>query len=181
VLEAELPDELRTGLGRLIGDRPIDTFGDWVTEIRQFTGGGCISIEDLCHSSAETDHWGEMDGERYDFRCFYDAVILAAVADEPVDIRTVSPDGTPITATAIGSSDLTVSPEHAVFSFGVADDVEPPADGEPSAADVYAAVCPYVKAFPNPASFETWAEAVPAATVGMPLEGATNVAAALVE
>ncbi|MFB6360080.1 MAG: organomercurial lyase [Halobacteriales archaeon] len=181
VLEAELPDPLKTRLGRLIGNRSVDTFADWVTEIRQFTGGGSISVEDLCHAASETDHWGELDGKRYDFRCFYDAVILAALADEPVDIRTVSPEGSAITAKAIGTSDLTVSPEQAVFSFGVAANVEGPADGEPSAAEVYAAVCPYVRAFRSPAAYAGWAEEVSAATVGMPLQGATSLAAALVE
>lgn len=181
VLDAPLPDDLRMKLGLLVGDDSVDTLADWVTEIRQFTGGGAISIDDLCHSTGETDHWGEMDGERYHFLCFYDAVILAAVADRPVDIRTVSPGGTIITAEAAGSSDLRVTPEQAVFSFGVTNGVEPPVDGAPSAADVYAAVCPYVRAFPGPAAYTDWAESAPAATVGMPLQGATTVAAALVE
>lgn len=181
VLDAELPDELRTRLGRLIGDTSVTTFADWVSEIRRFTGGGAISIEDLCHSTTETEHWGEMGGERYHFLCFYDAVILAALADQPVDIRTTSPDGTVISATAVGTEDLGVTPEDAVFSFGIDDEVEAPDDGEPSPADIYAAVCPYVRAFPGPSAYETWAQRVSAATVGMPLDGATEVAAALVE
>lgn len=34
---------------------------------------------------------------------------------------------------------------------------------------MYAAVCPYVKAFPSRESYERWAESVNGATVGMPL------------
>lgn len=181
ILDAELPADVRAGLGRILGVESVATLADWIAEIRQFTGGDAISINDLCHANAETGHWGEMGGDRYHFLCFYDAVILAALADRPVDIRTESPDGAVVTATAAGTGDLTVTPEEAVFSFGIDDGVEPPADGEPTPADIYAAVCPYVRAFPDPDAYEAWAERVSAATIGMPLRGATDVAAGLVE
>lgn len=181
VLDAELPDDVRVTLGRVLGEEPVETVNDWIAEVRRKTGGGSIAVEDLCHADDETGHWGEMDGERYHFQCFYDAVALSAFAETPVDIRTESPDGTVIEARATGTTDLTVTPEEAVFSFGVDEAVEPPADGEPSAEDIYAAICPYVKAFPNPEAYERWAETVPAATVAMPLAGATGIAGRLVE
>lgn len=180
-LDSELPAGVRAALGRLVGEDAIETLNEWIIEVRHRTVGGPIGIEDLCHADEETGHRGELDGETYYFRCFYDAVILSGLAETPVDIRTESPDGTVIEARANGTADLTVAPETAVFSFGAEDSVEASAGGEPSHADVYATVCPYVKAFPDRRAYERWAETVPAATVAMPLEGATEIAAALVE
>lgn len=181
VLEAELPLEIREALGSFLEDKSINTLADWVGEIRRRTGGGSISIDELCHSSTDTEHWGDVDGERYHFLCFYDAVILAAMTDEPVDIRTESPDGTVITAAAVGSDELRVTPEESVFSFGVDPSVLGNEKGDPSLGDVYAAVCPFVRAFPNRSAYKEWRNQVPAATVALPLSGATELAAALVD
>lgn len=181
VLEAELPEDVQRQLGRLLGGAPVETLGEWVGAVRRHTGGGPISNEQLCHVSRETPHWGELGGTRYHFRCFFDAVILSALVDEPVDVRTESPDGAVVLAEAVGTDALDVSPETAVFSFGVDEAVTPPDSDGPSAVDVYAAVCPYVRAFPHPDAYHRWAAAVPAATVAMPLSGGTDVAAALVE
>lgn len=180
VLDAELPDDARAALGRVLGEEPVATLGDWLAEVRRRIGGGTVSVEDLCHAADETGHRAELDGETYHFQCFYDAVILSALAGTPVDVRTESPAGTVIEARATETGDLTVTPEEAVFSFGVQRSVEPPADGDPSHADVYAAVCPYVRAFPDLAAYERWERTVPAATVAMPLAGATDVAEKLV-
>lgn len=180
-LEVELPTDVQARLGQLLGEAPVETLGDWIAGVRRMTGGGAIAIDDLCHSNAETGHWGEMNGNRYHFRCFYDAVVLAALADQPVDIRTESPGGAIIMAKAAGTTDLTVMPSEAVFSFGIHDRLAPSRDGDPSPAEVYAAVCPYVRAFPHPDAYNEWASSVSAATVAMPLAGATDLAAALIE
>ncbi|SFC27181.1 Alkylmercury lyase [Halobiforma haloterrestris] len=183
-LEAPIPDDLGTALGRLVGTDPVATLEEWVAECRRLTGG--IGLEELCHAEGETAHWGELGGaggERYDFRCVYDAVILAAVADEPVRIHTESPDGTPIEARATGD-EVTPTPPSAVVSFGVETDVDRPGGGakaEPTLEDVYATVCPYVRAFPDREAYDRWASRAPAATVAMPLAGATDLAEALVE
>lgn len=179
VLEMTLPRDVQEALGSLVGDEPVETMDDWVDEARDWVGGA-ISVEDLCHADGETEHWGDLGEERYHFVCVYDAVALAALADESVDIRTKSPYGTVIEARAAGTDELAVSPSDAVFSVGVSDGVEPPEDGTPSISDVYSAVCPYVKAFPDRETYENWAATVPAATVAMPLSGATGLAAELV-
>ncbi|WP_226004721.1 organomercurial lyase [Natrinema salinisoli] len=179
-LEAPLPDDVRAALGRLLGGGSVETLDEWVTAVRRRTGGGPITVDDLCHAGEETAHWGEIEGERYHFRCFYDAVILSALTETPVTIRTESPDGMVIEARSVGTAELTVSPDEAVFSFGVDETVAPPADGEPSRADIYAAVCPSVRAFPDLEAYERWAATVPVATVAMPLAGATDLAAELV-
>ena len=180
VLDAPLPDELRSALGRFVGTESVDTLGEWATEIRRLTGGGAIDVGQLCHTDTETDHWGEVGDERYYFQCFYDAAILAAVEERPVDIHTVSPSGTVVEAQADGSDELSVTPDRAIFSLGIGLDAYERSGGDPTLEDGYAAICPYVKAFPDREAYDQWAETVPAATVAMPLAGATDVASALV-
>jgi hypothetical protein len=180
VLDADLPPDVRAALGRLTGAGSVPTLGDWIADVRRLTGGGGIGIGDLCHAEAETPHWGELDGERYHFLCFYDAVLLSGLAEEPVDILTESPEGAVIQAHATGTDDLTVTPPDAVVSFGVERAAAPSGDAL-SPSDLYAAVCPYVKAFPDRDAYRTWAAETSGATVAMPLAGATEVAAALIE
>jgi len=177
VLDTELPADLRTALGRFVGRDSVDTIGEWIEEVRRRTEGDAISREALCHAGEQTEHWGDLEGERYYFVCFYDAVILAALADRPVDIRTESPDGDVIEAEAVGDDELRVTPESAVFSFGISEDVSEADDR--AVEDAYGEMCPYVKAFPDRAAYEQWAADVPAVTVAMPLAGATELAAAL--
>jgi hypothetical protein len=180
VLDVQLPADLQLALGRFVGKESVDTLGEWATDIRRLTGGGSIAVKELCHAGSETDHWGEVSDEQYYFQCFYDAVILAAVKNRPVDIHTVSPDGMVIEALAAGSDDLSVTPETAVFSLGIDENAGELSDGNPSLEDGYAAICPYVKAFPDREAYEQWADEVPAATVALPLAGATDLANALV-
>lgn len=181
VLEAELPADVAAGLGRLLGEDPVPTLEDWVTAVRRHTGGGAIAVEDLCHADGTTPHRGELDGDTYYFRCFYDAILLAAAVDRPVDIRTRSPTGSPIKATAVGDTGLTVDPPAAVFSLGVGAAVDPPGKEGPTNEDVYAAVCPWVRAFPDTSAYENWAATVPAATVALPFSTALTVAGALLD
>lgn len=180
VLDAALPSELQSALGGFLGDDKVRTLGEWATAVRERTGGGAIAVDELCHSETRTGHFGELDGERYYFECFYDAIILAAMRDRPVDIRTESPDGAIVEAYADGDTVRSVSPSGAVFSFGIDETVVSSQDAKPSHDDVYASICPYVKAFPDQAAYERWAATVPAVVVGMPLAGATELATALV-
>ncbi|MEF8825540.1 MAG: organomercurial lyase, partial [Halapricum sp.] len=180
VLDAPLPDELRSALGGFVGTESVDTLRELTIEIRRLTGGGAIDVEQLCHTDEETEHWGTVGDERYYFQCFYDAVILAALEDRPADIHTVSPGGTVVEARAVGSDELSVTPDEAVLSLGIRVDAREQSGGDPTLQDGYAAICPYVRAFPDREAYEQWADTVPAATVAMPLAGATDVAGALV-
>ncbi len=180
VLDVELPADLQAAIGELLGDGSVETLGDWVGAVRRHTGGGAIDFEDLCHEREPTGHWGLLDGERHDFACFYDAVVMAALVDRPVDVRTESPAGTEVTAHATGDGSVTAEPPGTVVSFGVDSDAGS-GDGDPTREDVYQSVCPYVKAFATPETYERWDELVPAPTVAMDLEDATALAAALVE
>ncbi len=177
-LETPLPDDLARALGTLVGEPRVETVEEWVDPLRDHVGGE-IDVADLCHVAGETPHWGELDGQRHYFACFYDAVVLAALADRPVDVHTESPDGTVVEARAVGSDSLRADPATAVFSFGCATDAG--GDGDPSHADVYDAVCPYVRAFPSVAAYDRWRRTVAAPTVATSLDGATDLAAALAD
>jgi len=179
LLQEPLPRDLQAALGRFLGRESVETLAEWASEIRRQTGGGSLAVSELCHAEEDTAHWGDVDGERFHFQCFYDAVILAALDERTVDVHTVSPDGSVVEARAVGSEELSVTPETAVFSLGIALDAEARSDGDPTLADSYAAVCPYVKAFPDRDAYKAWADEVPAATVATPLSGATVFARAL--
>lgn len=181
LLEAPLPGELQAAMGRFLGDGPVETLGDWIGEVRERTGGGPIAVADLCHERGPTAHWGELDGERHHFACFYDAVVLAAIVDRPVDVGTLSPTGTVVEARATGDGDLTVDPPGTLVSFGIATNAGSVPDGDPTREDAYATMCPYVRAFPTEGEYRSWAGEVSAPTVAVPLEDATAIATALVE
>ncbi|MDT3434877.1 organomercurial lyase [Haloarcula sp. 1CSR25-25] len=178
-LDQRLPEDLRTALGRFFGVESVDTLAEWSEQIRRQTGGGSLDADQLCHTDEETDHWGEVTGERHHFRCFYDAIILAALEHKPVEVHTVSPDGVVIEARAVGSEELSVDPETAVFSLGIGLDAHEESGGDPTLQDSYAAICPYVKAFADRDAYDRWADVVPAATVATPLSSATAFARAL--
>lgn len=180
-LNAELPPGVRSTLGRFLGTDGVETLDEWAEALRQHADGDAITVADLCVTDEPTPHRGATDGRTYHFACFYDAVILAAIEDRPVEIRTESPAGAVVEARSVGTEGLTVDPPGAVFSFGIDEAVDPPGEGGPSFERGYAAICPYVRAFADRDAYERWAAEVPAATVAMPLAGATDLAAALVE
>lgn len=180
-VEAPLPDDVRSKMRAFLGAESVETIGEWTDEFKSRTAGGSMDPDDLCHSGEETEHWGEVDGERQYFRCFYDALLLSELTDEPVDIRTKGPDGTIIEARADGADDLTVSPEGTVVSFGISTEAEPEEPGSPTLEETYSAICPYVKAFPDREAYEQWADSVDAVTVAMPLMDATDAAGRMLE
>jgi len=183
LIGAQLPDALAEALGDSLGTRRVDNLDEWVDEIRRRTddAGEAIGVDDLCHVEGGSPHWGEIDGERYHFRCFYDAVVLSALVDEPVDIRTETPEGETVEMRADGTEELEVEPASAVFSFGISDVAVAASEGDPDHGDMYGAVCPNVRAFADVEEYERWDEEVGAVTVAAPLEGATELAEALVE
>lgn len=178
-LDAELPPDLQVALARFLGTESITTLAAWTRSLRELVGDGTITVDSLCLTTQETPHRGVMDGELHYFACFYDAVILAAIAEQPVDVRTKRPEGVEITARANGSDVVDVDPPEAVFSFGIDRHVDPPGEDGPSASDGYDAICPYVKAFPDADAYRSWARTVPAPTVALPLAGATELATSL--
>lgn len=180
-LDQPLPSALREQLGQLLTDSSVETLGGWVEEVRARTGGGPIDVEDLCHADDETPHYGVTPDETRHFQCFFDAVLLTGLLDDPVDVHTVSPGGTEIELAAVETDAMTVRPESAVFSFGISDSLDVSPACEPTHQDVYAAICPYVRAFPTASAYREWAAEAAAQTVALPLTDARSLAARFVE
>lgn len=174
-----VPPDLRAAMGRFLGRESVGTVEEFLVGMRTELPGVSLEISDLCHADGPTGHAGITDDETYHFQCFYDAVVLAQLSEQPVDIRTEAPGGTVIRARASGSGDVTTAPESAVMSFGLRRDVAPPESGSPDIEAAYGAICPFVKAFPDRTVYEEWAETVPAATVGLSLADATGIATLL--
>ena len=173
-VDATLPDDLQRVLGRFLGVAPVKTLGAFATALGQ-QAGGSLGVEDLCHADEPTGHRGVTDEATYHFRCFYDAVVLAALVDAPVDIRTETPDGAVVEARA-AEGEITATPATAVVSFGIARDVAPPGEDGPRLDAAYRNICPFVRAFPDREQYAAWATTVPAATVGFRLTDAAAFA-----
>lgn len=179
VTDAALPADVGDAFGRFLGE-DVATLGDIAAAIREASGGGALVVDDLCHAGAPTPHRATVGDETYYFECFYDGVVLAALRDEPVEIRTESPAGAEIELTMAPNGTVDATPTDAVLSFGIASDVEPPAHDDPPVDEAaIQAICPYVKAFATRRSYESWAAGVDAATVGAPLADGASFAIAL--
>jgi alkylmercury lyase len=188
VMDAPLSPDMKRSMSQFFG-RETETLDAFVVAIREVTGGsggdgdGPLTIENLCHAGVETPHRATTADETYHFRCFYDGVALAHLADASVEIQTESPAGELIEMSVSPNGDIDVTPADAVMSFGIATAVEESiddTDAGPSIEEIAMQVmCPYVKAFSTRAAYEHWAESVDGATVGMPLAAGMSIAAAL--
>jgi alkylmercury lyase len=181
VTKAPLPQEMARRMDRFFDRESVETLADFITAARNATGGGSISVDDLCHAAAETPHRAIVEGETYHFQCFYDGIALAHLVDKPVEIRTESPTDEPVTMQASPDGDISVTPPDAAMSFGVATVQETLLRESSIREAIYEAICPSVKAFSGREPYERWAEEIDAATVGMPLAAGVPVAAALTE
>ena len=189
VTDATLPPDVANHMGRLVGAESVETLGDFVAAAREATGGGPLAVDDLCHVEGESPHRAAMDGETYDFLCFFDGVALSHIAGETVEIRTEGPNGDPVTVTVRPDGDVEVTPPDAAMSFGVALDAAAPPDDGTSAvrpsddgpSTVEANMCPFVRAFHSRNAYERWAAQIGAATVGLPLADGVPIAVALAE
>lgn len=180
VTDGALPEDAARLMTRFYSADAVETLGDFVSATREDAGGGAISVEQLCHVDGDSPHVASTPTETYQFRCFYDGVVLSFLAGEPVEIGTKSPAGKVVEVRTTPDGDVE-APPGSVVSFGIAADVEPTGRDGPDPADVYAAVCPYVKAFRTREAYEAWAAAVDAATVGLPLEAGMSIARGLTE
>ena len=181
VTNAPLPEDVGDRMSRFLGTESVETLAGFVAALTDTIDEGSFAVDDLCHAATETSHRATMSGETYHFRCFYDGVALAHLADEPAKVHTENPAGKPIEMQASPDGDIAVTPPNAAMSFGIADNVDSVAPEGPSPEEAYEAICPYVKAFSTRESYERWAESVDAATVGLPLAAGVPIAAALLE
>lgn len=119
VTTAPLLQEVGQRMIQFFGAGSIETLIDVAAAIRDAIGGRSLAIGDLCHVGTETPHCTTMAGETYHFRCFYDGIALAQLADEPVGIRTESLAGERVTVGTAPDGDIDVTPPDAAMSFGI--------------------------------------------------------------
>lgn len=177
-IPTRLGDALQTALG--LDTRPR-TFGDYVDAMASLVDQQRLDVdlETLC-TADESPHRATFRGETRHYHCTLDALIVPFLADDVgrVEVHTVCPvDGDRISFT-VAASTIDASPANALLSFGVAADVEPPADG-PSPALAYRRVCPYGKAFAAPDAYEQWASETDAQTMALSVADVVELARAL--
>lgn len=185
---APLGERLQTAFR--LDERPR-TFADWVGAMARVVerDGLTLDLDTLC-TTDRSPHRAAFDGETRYFRCVLDAMIVPFLFDDvdTVAVRTAGPlsgdaveivvDGRAVGVGVKGRA-VEVEPPGALTSFGVADDVSEPGPDEMGPSLAYGRVCPYVRAFPSPGEYETWAGTVDAVTVPVPVEDALELARAL--
>lgn len=188
VLDREVPEHLAERLSTVF-DWEVRTYDDWLGAAAAAFGESddrSVSAADLCHTD-ESEHVARVEGETHAFLCPLDAFVYPGFVEAPATVETASPAGTTLTM-AVGPDGevelLDADPEEAVVSVGApADPGSTGCCAECSTGAVYEAVCPFVRAFPDRASYEAWAEgeASEAATTALPFGDAVALTRTLVD
>lgn len=182
VLDREIPDPLGERLTTLFG-REVETFADWSVALRaavEETEGRPPDAGDLCHTDG-SDHVARIDGEIHAFLCPLDALLYPHLVGERATVETVTPSGETLTARVDpgeGADLEGADPGEAVVSLGAPLDTgEVACCAECASPSDYEALCAYVRAFPDRAGYEDWADgdASEAATTALPFDEAVEL------
>lgn len=179
-----MPDDVATTFEAALGleSRP-ETVGDWIdaTARRLDAAGISFGVEEMCLTDA-SPHSARIDGQTRHFACVLDTLLLPFVLDEPdeVVVRTHSPVSETVIDVTVTREGITVAPDDAVMSFGIAGDTDSPEDRDGVLANGTVQFCPYIDAFADDAEYERWAdETDEAVTMMLPLEDGFALASAL--
>jgi hypothetical protein len=182
--DIELPSDLAETVRR-VGDRdePPATLGECfaVFETVLDDQGVALALPDM-YQSHRTRHAVGVDGTVEFVPCVLDALIVAvSVEADPVGVRSSPPAGGPTVDFEVDGGSVSVAPETAVLSFGVAH--EDARGGVTRVKDTLAeesaipATCTYINAFPDRSAYEEWAADVEdAAVMGLGLPEIAAVA-----
>lgn len=174
-----LGDQLQLALG--LDERP-ETFGDWVDALAFLADRDDIDVGlDMLCTTDDSPHKATFDGRTQHYQCFQDPIIVPFLADgvDTVTIETESPvSGEPIEL-RVTETEIEATPSGVVTSFGVADDVEAPAEDVPSPILAYGRFCPYGNVFLSDDEYETWTSEVNAITMSTDLADTLELAQAI--
>lgn len=162
-------------------DRP-ETFGAWVDAMATITEreGIEVDLETLC-TTAHSSHRARFGGTTQHYQCAQDAFIVPFLAEdvETVSIETQCPTSGTTIEIDVSAETVSVDPQSAVMSFGVARAVDPPARADVSPVRIYELICPYGHAFATEDAYEEWAAETPAYTMVTSVEDTLELARAL--
>lgn len=155
-----LADQFRVSLG--LDDAPA-TLAEWVAETGRLLtdehvpdGPGALCL------TGSSRHEARFDGERHNFRCFFDLLLLPFVLGDPADVHVRS--RSPVTGTVVSGrvnrERVSIEPATAVVSFGAATDVVSAEYLDVPASLASRRFCPYINAFPDEAAYDRWATGV---------------------
>lgn len=162
--DIELPSDLAETVRR-VGDRdePPATLEECfaVFETILDDQGVELTLDDM-YRSERTRHAVAFGGTVEYVPCVVDALIVAlSVEERPVEIRSTPPDGGETVDFAVTDGSVSVTPETAVVSFGVAyEDAEGDVATVKDALDEASAIpttCTVINAFPDSTALEDWA------------------------
>lgn len=173
-----LGDQLQLALG--LDERPA-TFGDWLDALAFLVDRDDIDVglEMLC-TAEDSRHRATFDGTTQHYQCVLDAIIVPFLADDvaTVAIETTSPVGETTMQLTVTEDRIEADPAGTVMSFGVAADIDGPAEDVPSPMLAYGRFCPYGNAFPTEAEYEAWAAETDAITMAISMEDTLELAQA---
>ena len=174
-----LGDQLQLALG--LDERP-ETFGDWVNALAFFADRDDIDVDmDMLCTIDESPHKATFNGRTQHYQCFQDPIIVPFL-DEDVDtveIETESPVSGETIELTVTKTEIKATPSDVVMSFGVADDLEAPAEDVPSPILAYSRFCPYSNVFLSHEEYETWADEGDAITMSTDMEATLELARAI--
>lgn len=173
VFDRELPKELAEQFAAVGLDRAPRTVGEWLElTMKMLEDGEFPTGLDVMCTSEHDRHEATFGGETHHFHCVLDTLLVPFVVDvnEPVIVRSQSPQSGEIIEISLSRDDIEVSPGGAVMSFGIATDigVEGSTGDAIDPAIGYELFCPYVNAFASWEEYERWADQTDVAiTIGL--------------
>ncbi|MFB6166216.1 MAG: organomercurial lyase [Haloarculaceae archaeon] len=177
----ELPARVGDELAAVYGADAVRTADDWLAALDaavESADGESLGAADLC-TTDDSPHVLETDDGRQAYQCAFDPIAVPFLTGQPATIRTRCVTTGATIRFSVADGTVRASPETAVFSVGVAPDVDATPPFTP--AETYGIVCPYGNVYEDREGYRAWAARTDAATAALPLEYGVAIVGGLVE
>ncbi|MDY6765516.1 MAG: organomercurial lyase [Halobacteria archaeon] len=165
-------------------DETPETLGEWADNTVQILKdrGTSVGFEEMC-TTGSSRHGVYANGEVQHFRCVLDTLLYPFVLDEEdIEVRSRSPVSDEVIEVSVSQGDVSVEPEGAVMSFGIAAGARSAEEHEDPLEYGYRMYCPYINAFVDEEEYEEWASNTPdGVTMSVPLREGFELARILGE